>query len=93
MLAIENFDNITNSAAVEFLRKLRNDYSGVSKVYGTRYLAALAKVCGYTVTNYGKTLILGPANATRKEFKANKEAGQFMEGTIQDLIGFGIIAA
>lgn len=91
MIAVEIYENISNPQAVEFLRVLRREYSGLTKVYGTRYLDALAKVCGYQVTNYGKTLVLGPKNLTRKEFKSNRETGQFMESTIQDLVSFGII--
>lgn len=91
MLAVERFDNLANPVAIEYLRLVRRKYSGLQKVYGSRYLDALAKVCGYRVANDGKTLVLGPQYLTRKEFKSKKESGQYMESTIEALADLGII--
>lgn len=81
----------TNASAIAFIMAIRLNGDNYMKTFTLSYARELAKVCNYIVADSGKSLILGMANKTKKEFKSNKEACRFMESTINDLFNLGIL--
>jgi VIT1/CCC1 family predicted Fe2+/Mn2+ transporter len=82
-----NADHITNQAARVLIGGLRDQFSGFNKMYGSRYIRALAEVCKYNETDY-YTYQIG---LTSRKFASQKDAGVFMEKTINDLFDLGIM--
>lgn len=85
-----NADHIKNAAARALVLSIRRKYCGITKIYGSRYMTQLETICGYMggATRTGYTLTI---KNTTKEFKTTKEAGLFMEATINDLFDFGLM--
>ena len=42
-----NTDHITNASAIAFIKGLRREFSGLTKIYGSRYMNKLEVVNGY----------------------------------------------
>jgi hypothetical protein len=82
-----NADHITNAGARALIGGLRDKFCGLNKMYGVRYVRALAEVCKYQETDF-YTYRMG---LTTRKFRSQKEAGVFMEKTINDLFEFGIL--
>lgn len=85
-----NADHIANAAARAAILTIRRKYCGITKIYGSRYMTQLETLCGYNggATRTGYVLTI---RNTQKEFKTTKEAGLFMEATINDLFEFGLM--
>jgi hypothetical protein len=82
-------EHIANETARKVIDAIREKSSGLYKVYGSRYLAALAKECKYrdvcamhVADGGGFVLTLG--NGIKKRFSTAKDAGLWMEGTLND---------
>jgi hypothetical protein len=88
-------EHITNERARAVNDVIRAKSSGLYKVYGSRYLAALAKECNYRdvsamhVVN-GGGFVLTLANGIKKRFPTAKDAGLWMEGTLNDWYAMGV---
>lgn len=88
-------DHITNERARKVIDQIRNKTSGLYKVYGSRYLAALAKQCNYRGvdaihTKDGGGFVLTLASGITKRFPTAKSVGLWMEGTINDWYALGV---
>lgn len=88
-------EHITNETARKVIDAIRAKSSGLYKVYGSRYLAALAKECKYNHISAvhivdGGGFVLTLANGITKLFPTAKSVGVWMERTINDWYALGV---
>lgn len=108
-MAYATTDHIENVNAASFIKGLRREFSGLHKIYGSRYMTQLESICGYHGGSVGediqkadktrpgtfkiviKVIYILNVCGVRKEFKNAKEAGIYMEKTIESLFDLGIL--
>jgi hypothetical protein len=88
-------EHITNETARKVVDAVREKSSGLYKVYGSRYLAALAKERKYKHISSvhvadGGGFVLTLTNGITKRFPTAKSVGLWMEGTINDWYALGV---
>jgi hypothetical protein len=87
-------DHIKNTAAATFINGLRKEFSGLNKIYGSRYMVALSIVAKYEVYTRledNKVVHVVRVSGVEKVFPSAKDAGIFMEQKIESLFDFGIM--
>lgn len=83
------FAHIADQAARVFIYQLRHQFGigATGVVYGARYVRQLAQLCKYNqVGHFAYQVGLRVRN-----FKSAREAGQFMENTIDGLFQLGVM--
>jgi hypothetical protein len=91
MLTRHSLDHIANDSARAAIRVIRDKTTGFRKVYGSRYLEALGRVCKSTVQATAEGTVVVLANGTTKLFPTAKSAGLYMEFTINDWYTLGVL--
>lgn len=89
-----NTSHIIHPIAKELIASIRSVNCGLTKVYGSRYLQALAGVCNYRVypeliEGKVKQVIIVKGSKYLKD--SPSEAALFMERTIDDWYQLGIL--
>lgn len=89
MITRHSLDHIADVRARAAIKAIRENSSGITKVYGIRYIAALAEVCKYQIgaDAAGYYIAIG---GVWKRFANAKSIGLYMEATINDLYALGI---
>jgi len=91
MITRHSLDHIANDSARAAIQVLRDATTGFRKVYGSRYLEALAKVCKYSVGADAAGTYATLRNGLTVRFLTAKSAGRYMEATINDYYALGIL--
>jgi hypothetical protein len=90
MLTRQSLDHITDARAQAAIRDLRNKVSGLKKVYGIRYVAALAEACKYQIGADVNGYYIAKGGVW-KRFATAKSIGLHMEATINDWYALGVL--
>lgn len=90
MLTRHSLEHITDERARAAVKSLRDSVSGVRKVYGIRYIAALAEACKYVIGADAAGYYIAKGGVW-KRFATAKSIGLYMEATLNDWYTLGVM--
>lgn len=90
MITRHSLDHITDERAQAAIKSIRDKVSGLHKVYGIRYVAALAEACKYEIGADRDGYYIAQ-NGVWKRFRTAKSIGLYMEATLNDRYALGVL--